>query len=67
MDSGDNRPNTTIGVAYFWTPILAYFSTPIDNLIDGDFLCDLLKQLNLGVNTELVERVVVDQEWLAKV
>jgi hypothetical protein len=24
MDSVDNRPNTTIGVAYFSTPILAY-------------------------------------------
>jgi restriction system protein len=40
---------------------------PAIDLIDGDFLCDLLKQLKLGVNTELVERVVVDEDWLAKV
>lgn len=40
---------------------------PAIDLIDGDFLCDLLKQLKLGVTTELVERVVVDEEWLAKV
>jgi hypothetical protein len=32
MDSVDNRPNTTAGVAYFSTPILAYFSAPVDNL-----------------------------------
>ena len=32
MDSVDNRPNTTNGVAYFSTPILDYFSAPIDTL-----------------------------------
>ena len=36
MDSVDNRSNTTTGVAYFWTPILAYFSTPIDILAIHD-------------------------------
>lgn len=36
---------------------------PID-LIDGDRLADMLKSLKLGVNTELVERVTVDEGWL---
>jgi restriction system protein len=36
---------------------------PID-LIDGDRLADMLKALKLGVRTELVERVVVDETWL---
>lgn len=36
---------------------------PID-LIDGDRLADMLKSLKLGVRTELVERVVVDEAWL---
>jgi restriction system protein len=36
---------------------------PID-LIDGDRLCELLKDLKLGVATEMVEKVVVDRDWL---
>lgn len=40
---------------------------PAIDLIDGDQLCDLLRQLKLGVKIELVERVSVDEEWLAKV
>lgn len=40
---------------------------PAIELIDGDQLCDLLRQLKLGVKIELVERAVVDEEWLAKV
>lgn len=39
---------------------------PIE-LIEGDSLCDLLKGLKLGVATEMVERVIVDAEWFAKV
>lgn len=35
---------------------------PID-LVDGDELAEKLKELGLGVNTELVERVVVDSQW----
>ena len=37
---------------------------PID-LIDGDLLVDLLKNLSLGVNTKLVqkEEVTIDKEW----
>lgn len=39
---------------------------PID-LIDGDRLADMLKALKLGVRTEIVERVIVDEEWLGSV
>ena len=39
---------------------------PID-LIDGDRLADMLKSLKLGVRTEIVERVVVDEAWLGSV
>ncbi|MDX2002730.1 MAG: restriction endonuclease [Chitinophagales bacterium] len=35
---------------------------PID-LIDGEQLCDKLKELNLGVKIELVENVLVDEDW----
>lgn len=40
---------------------------PAIELIDGDQLCDLLKQLKLGVKVELVERVSIDRDWLSKV
>ena len=33
------------------------------NLIDGDQLCDLLKDLKLGVRTEMVEQVNVEPGW----
>ena len=39
---------------------------PID-LVDGDRLCDLLKQYQLGVQTEEVERVEIDHSWLSEV
>jgi restriction system protein len=35
---------------------------PID-LVDGDELAEKLKELALGVKTELVERVSVDAGW----
>ena len=35
---------------------------PID-LIDGSLLADKLKELNLGVKTELVEQVTIDADW----
>lgn len=35
---------------------------PID-LVDGDELAEKLKEFSLGVKTELVERVSVDQSW----
>lgn len=33
------------------------------DLIDGDRLCDLLKENNLGVETEMIERVRIQSEW----
>jgi restriction system protein len=40
---------------------------PAIDLIDGDLLCDLLRQLKLGVMVEMVERVAVDADWFSKV
>ena len=37
-------------------------ATPID-LIAGDALCEKLKELKLGVKTELIERVEVNTDW----
>lgn len=37
-------------------------ATPID-LIDGDRLCDLLKDNQLGVKTEMIEHVKIDPNW----
>jgi restriction system protein len=36
---------------------------PAIDLIDGDQLCDLLKDLKLGVRTEMVEQVNVETGW----
>jgi restriction system protein len=36
---------------------------PAVDLIDGDQLCDLLKQLKLGVRTEMVEKMTVEPGW----
>jgi restriction system protein len=36
---------------------------PAIDLIDGDQLCDLLKQLKLGVHTEMVEKMTVNPHW----
>jgi restriction system protein len=38
---------------------------PID-LIDGDLLCEKLKEFNLGVKTELIEEVTINSEWFEK-
>lgn len=35
---------------------------PVD-LIDGDDLAEKLKELNLGVKTEMIEKVRLDKEW----
>lgn len=40
---------------------------PAIDLIDGDQLCDLLKTLNLGVTTSMVEQVAIDSDWFARV
>jgi len=37
------------------------------DLIDGQRLCELLKQYDLGVKTETVERVIIDSQWLQEV
>jgi restriction system protein len=37
---------------------------PAIDLIDGEDLCDLMKSLKLGVNTELVEKITLDEEWI---
>lgn len=37
-------------------------ATPID-LIDGEMLADMLKNMNLGISTKLVEEVSVDSTW----
>lgn len=39
---------------------------PID-LIDGEQLCDKLKEFNLGVKTELIEDVTINPEWFDKI
>jgi restriction system protein len=35
---------------------------PLD-LIDGDQLADKLKELSLGIQTEVVEKVTVSEDW----
>ncbi len=39
---------------------------PTIDLIDGEYLCDLLKKLKLGVQTDLVEEVTPLKEWFEK-
>ncbi len=39
---------------------------PID-LVDGDQLADKLKDLKLGVSTELIEKVAVDENWFTNI
>lgn len=41
-------------------------ATAID-LIDGDRLCDLLKENDLGVATEMIEAVTIDEKFFASV
>ena len=40
---------------------------PAIDLIDGDELCDLLKELKIGVKTEFVERVDIDESVFATI
>ncbi|NBX65525.1 MAG: restriction endonuclease [Proteobacteria bacterium] len=40
---------------------------PAIDLIDGDELCDLLKKLKLGVQTELIEKVQISQSWFESI
>ncbi len=39
---------------------------PLD-LVDGEQLADMLKELRLGVKTEAIEKVVVDPEWFESI
>ena len=36
---------------------------PAIDLIDGDMLCQLLKDLKLGVKTALIEHVFIEEEF----
>ncbi|MCC6703889.1 MAG: restriction endonuclease [Thermomicrobiales bacterium] len=38
---------------------------PVLDLIDGADLCNLLKELKLGVKTRMVEETIIDVEWFA--
>ncbi len=40
---------------------------PVLDLIDGDQLCGLFKDLKLGVSTRQVEEVIIDQGWFEQV
>ncbi len=37
------------------------------DLIDGDALCSLLKEYHLGVSTEMIERVDINENWFAEI
>lgn len=39
---------------------------PID-LVDGDQLADKLKELSLGIKTETVEKVKVEDDWFTNI
>lgn len=39
---------------------------PVIDLIDGPELCNLLRELKLGVETELVEQVVINEDWFGQ-
>lgn len=41
-------------------------ASPID-LVDGDQLADKLKELALGVKTELVEKITIDPKWFLNI
>ena len=40
---------------------------PAIDLIDGEHICDLLKDLKLGVTTKMVEDVSIDANWFAQI
>ncbi len=40
---------------------------PVIDLIDGDQLCILLKDLKLGVSTQQVEEVSIDPQWFSEI
>ena len=40
---------------------------PAIDLIDGEHICDLLKDLKLGVTTKMVEDISIDPNWFAQI
>ena len=40
-------------------------ATPLD-LIDGNELAEKLKELNLGIDVELVEKIKINEDWFKK-
>ena len=40
---------------------------PAIDLVDGDQLIDKLRELELGVKTETVERVIIDRDWFLNI
>ena len=40
---------------------------PAIDLIDGDELCDLLKQLKLGITVEMVEKMKIETDWFSTI
>jgi restriction system protein len=40
---------------------------PVLDLIDGDQLCRILKELSLGITTETVEEVEIDPDWFSAI
>ena len=40
---------------------------PTIDLIDGEKLIEKLKELNLGVNVELIEKVTIDENWFESI
>lgn len=41
-------------------------ATPID-ILDGNSLVDKLKELKLGIKTEFIERIDIDENWYSKI
>jgi restriction system protein len=39
---------------------------PIIDLIDGELLVEKLKEYRLGIDTQMVEEVVVQKDWFDK-
>ncbi len=40
---------------------------PVLDLIDGDALCTILKNLKIGVTTQEVEAVLIDRSWFESI
>ena len=37
---------------------------PIDR-VDGEHLAEKLKELQLGINTQMIEKVTINKDWFA--